>query len=534
MLMRCAKLRFVWAALLLVLFAGCGGGNSSETTCSGGALAAALCSSGGAPTTVALTSPATGANTTEVIVDSGPAGGFSLERPANVPFVTVTICPPNSGAASSTGCVTVDHVFLDTGSYGLRLLKSKLSSLFLPSVTLPANTQFGTSAGTALECYPFVLGGIWGPLATADVHIGGETAASIPIQLIDDPSGATLAQQDDCIAAAGGKPYFDDCITAGDSPVACRAKAASKYLYSTAAGLQANGILGVGMMPYDCGSSCTSPLNYAGFFVQYYVCPDSVAANCQAAAVDTAQQVQNPVVHFVPDDGNPQNNGQPDNNGTLISLPDPSPIGAGVAKGSLVFGIGSRSNNQIDPRAKRIMADARPWLATTTSGSTTTTTAVSTCTATATTTCTSNPGYLYFNTVVGSSSYPDSYIDSGSNAYFFIDSSIAHTCTSSTWSATTGGWYCPPGSTAVTRSAILSDWSSNTATADFSIANSDLLFGTSSTAFNNLGGSFGNSAPGAAQAFVWGLPFFYGRSVYTSIWGQSLSSNGPWNAFYVF
>jgi hypothetical protein len=74
----------------------------------------------------------------------------------------------------------------------------------------------------------------------------------------------------------------------------------------------------------------------------------------------------------------------------------------------------------------------------------------------------------------------------------------------------------------------------NTATADFSIANSDLLFSTSSTAFNNLGGSLGSLAPRAPQTFVWGLPFFYGRSVYTSIWGQALSPNGPWNAFYVF
>jgi hypothetical protein len=472
-----------------------------------------------------------------VIVDSFTFGGAP-----NVPYVTVTICPPNFGAANATGCVTVDHVFLDTGSYGLRLLKSKVASLSLPLVNLPAvsNAQFSTPAGTALECYPFVLGGLWGPVATADVHIAGETAKAIPIQVIDDPSGATQAQQTDCIAAAGGKPTLDACIAAGGSEASCTKTAASKFLYSTAASLQANGILGIGMMPYDCGVTCALK-DYAGFFVQYYVCPDSVAANCQPAAVDTAQQVQNPVVHFVPDDGNPLNAGQYDNNGTLITMPDPSPIGAGVAKGSLVFGIGSRSNNQIAVSASKnmIVADVRPWLETTTSGSTTTTSAVATCTATATTTCTSNPSYLYFNTAVGSTSYPDSYIDSGSNAYFFTDSSIAHSCTSSTWADATGGWYCPFGATPVARSAILSDWLSNTATADFSIANSDLLFNTSSNAFNNLAGSLGSLAPRASQTFVWGLPFFYGRSVYTSIWGQRLSDanspvNAPWNAFYVF
>jgi hypothetical protein len=522
--MHCARFRFFWAALLLLaLCAGCGGGNSSVTTCSGGPLAVAACSGSGGGT-VSLPNPPTGSNTTEVIVDS-----FSFGGAANVPYVTVTVCPPNSGVASSTGCVTVNHVFLDTGSYGLRLLKSSVASLSLPAVTVAADAQFNTPAGTAVECYPFVLGGMWGPLATADIHIGGETATAMPIQLIDDPSSATLAQQTDCIGAAGGKPTLDACITAaGGTVAACTATAASKFLYSTAGSLQANGILGIGMIPYDCGSTCTSPLNYAGFFVQYYVCPDALAANCQPAAISGTQQVQNPVAHFVPDDGNPQH----DDNGTIIMLPDLSPIGAGVAKGSLVFGIGTRSNNQIASGAKTIYADANPYIATTTVGSTATSTPAASCTPSATTTCTSNPSYLYFTTAIGSSSYPDSYIDSGSNAYFFTDASIAHSCSNSTWSDTTGGWYCPPGGTPVARSATLNDWLGNTAAANFTIANSDLLFSTSSIAFNNLGGSLGSSAPRAPQTFVWGLPFFYGRSVYTSIWGQQLSTKqGPWNAF---
>ncbi len=62
---------------------------------------------------------------------------------------------------------------------------------------------------------------------------------------------------------------------------------------------------------------------------------------------------------------------------------------------------------------------------------------------------------------------------------------------------------------------------------DFSIASADALFSTSSDAFANLGGSVNQGA----GTFVWGLPFFYGRSVYTSIWGQALSPIGPWNAY---
>jgi hypothetical protein len=449
---------FLAAQLVLAVCTGCGGGDSSVTTLSGGGPG-----TGTAGTTVTLDTP-TGPNTTEVIVDSGP-GSFSLGT-ANVPFVTITVCAPNSSA-----CVTIDHVFLDTGSYGLRVLKSSVDKLSLPPITLPADHQFNTPAGTVVECYPFVLGGVWGPLAKADVHIAGETATAIPIQVINDTAAATLIAPSDCLAAAGGS------------------------LFSSAASLQANGILGIGMIPYDCGLTCTSPLNYAGFHVQYYVCPDSVTANCQPAAIPIDQQAQNPVAHFVPDDHNPQ----PDNNGTIISLPVLPTLGAGVAKGRLVFGIGTRANNQISPSVKMLMVDVDP----------------------------SSPSYLFLKTTLGSTNFPDSYIDSGSNAYFFNDASIPKNCRSSGGSTTADGWYCPAGTTPVTRNATLIDSLGNTAPAAFSIANADLLFSGSSTAFSNLGGSISQ----APQTFVWGLSFFFGRSVYTSIWGQALSPNGPWNAF---
>ena len=62
---------------------------------------------------------------------------------------------------------------------------------------------------------------------------------------------------------------------------------------------------------------------------------------------------------------------------------------------------------------------------------------------------------------------------------------------------------------------------------NYSVANADALFTTSSLAFAGLAGTAGQGT----NAFVWGMPFFYGRSVFTSIWGQTLSANGPWNAF---
>jgi hypothetical protein len=55
----------------------------------------------------------------------------------------------------------------------------------------------------------------------------------------------------------------------------------------------------------------------------------------------------------------------------------------------------------------------------------------------------------------------------------------------------------------------------------------DALFATSSLGLDDLAGS----VSGTSSSFVWGMPFFYGRTVYTSIWGQALSADGPWNAF---
>ncbi len=55
-----------------------------------------------------------------------------------------------------------------------------------------------------------------------------------------------------------------------------------------------------------------------------------------------------------------------------------------------------------------------------------------------------------------------------------------------------------------------------TGTVNFSVAHADGLFGNvSATAFSQLAGA--NTLSG----FDWGLPFFFGRNVYTAIEGQS-------------
>jgi hypothetical protein len=59
----------------------------------------------------------------------------------------------------------------------------------------------------------------------------------------------------------------------------------------------------------------------------------------------------------------------------------------------------------------------------------------------------------------------------------------------------------------------------------FSIANAEQLFSTGNAAFNNLGGSF----PGV---FDWGMPFFFGRTVFVAIDGQQTPGGpGPYWAY---
>jgi hypothetical protein len=95
-------------------------------------------------------------------------------------------------------------------------------------------------------------------------------------------------------------------------------------------------------------------------------------------------------------------------------------------------------------------------------------------------------------------------------------------------------FYCPPSTRDLSATIQLGGTGGNV-DVNFSIANADQLFapnGVSSGnyAFNNLGGSFGSSA------FDWGLPFFFGRSVYTVIEGMpadggSGTLTGPFEAF---
>jgi predicted aspartyl protease len=372
--------------------------------------------------------PPTAGNVVPIVIDAGPVPTMASE--INVAYVSVTVC--TSGTLGTATCQTIDHVLVDTGSSGLRLLNSALySNLNLPAVT--------NSSGAIGECMTFADGFTWGSVRSADIYLGGEVAPSVPIQVIGDQPGGATAVPTDCSSTGGINENIPTL-------------------------LGANGILGVGLFTNDCDICLTQPISAA-----YYTC---TATGCTNSTVTSAQVVQNPVALFLQD-----------NNGVLIDLPAVSAAGASILNGSLIFGIGTQSNNQLG--SATVYATDQ-----------------------------------YGNFITNFNGANTSYIDSGSNALFFYDSNIP-ICPVTTWA------YCPPSPTflkslSATNSAATTGTSSGMV--NFSIVNADHL--DVSIVAANIGGT---STPGQ---FDWGLPFFFGRKVFTAISGMGTPGpSGPYFAY---
>jgi hypothetical protein len=118
---------------------------------------------------------------------------------------------------------------------------------------------------------------------------------------------------------------------------------------------------------------------------------------------------------------------------------------------------------------------------------------------------TGDPSTADITTNFGGQSYTHSFIDSGSNGYFFP---------SSIKKCSANDFYCPD--TNLTCSATNIGANGRQTTIQFNIQNLDLL--PANNAFNDIGGS--NTPPPKSTTpagFDWGLPFFFGRNVYTGI-----------------
>jgi len=256
-------------------------------------------------------------NTLPLIVDAGPAAATGQ---INHAYVTVKVCAPGTQT-----CASIDHVLLDTGSSGLRLVRSVLTA---GGVTLAAETD---AQGQAIEeCMSFGGGQTWGPVALADVTLAGESATKLPVQVMDDTN-------------AGAPP-----------PATC---GANGTLINGVAGFGANGILGVGVFAQDCGAACVNPTTPLAL---YYGC--TAAGACSAENIAQASQVTNPVAMFAAD-----------NNGLIVSLPNlQSANGDLSVTGQVIFGIATQTDNALPLTGLTVLgADAHGDFTATYNGGTT-------------------------------------------------------------------------------------------------------------------------------------------------------------------
>jgi hypothetical protein len=263
-------------------------------------------------------------------------------------------------------------------------------------------------------------------------------------------------------------------------PTACTALTSNTSLNSVSA-LHANGVLGIGVFAQDCGADCAEcAMVGSGCTVQndlYYSCT-STSNVCASAPVAQSAQTRNPVTTFAVD-----------NNGVILELPSIPAAGSTSASGSLVFGISTQSNNALG-NAAVLTADSN----------------------------------AAFTTVFNGQTFGNSFLDSGSNALFFPDSSIS-TCASDTQ------FYCP----ASTLSLSATNQGSNGTTSSVSFQIADLnALSVRNFAFSDVGGPAATSTGTEMfdNDFDFGLPFFFGRNVFIAVDGATAAGiAGPYYAY---
>ncbi|MES2831740.1 MAG: DUF3443 domain-containing protein [Pseudomonadota bacterium] len=202
----------------------------------------------------------------------------------------------------------------------------------------------------------------------------------------------------------------------------------------------------------------------------YYACS---VVGCTPTRVDVEQQVRHPVTMLAKN-----------NNGVVLRLPAVPQEGALTATGTLFFGIGTESNNGL---GEATVYTVDPFTAT-------------------------------LSASINGLIYPNSFLDSGSNGLFFPSRSIP-VCRS--------GFYCP--ATPQTVISTLQGQNGNRASVDFVIGNADALFRNNPTFA--VQPTLGAPAFGL-NAVDFGLPFFFGKTVFTAIEGQPTpGGTGPYVAF---
>jgi hypothetical protein len=243
----------------------------------------------------------------------------------------------------------------------------------------------------------------------------------------------------------------------------------------------ANGVLGIGLGLQDCGPYCVDAANVENY---YFSCPSS---GCTNIGMPLTNQLQNTVSLFASD-----------NNGVIISLNSVPAGGAVSATGTLTFGIDTASNNVSANNNTILVSD-----------------------------------YGTFTTTFEGQTYTNSYIDSGSNGIYFNPPSN-QPITFCTGTGDIVDFYCPITTLNLTGQITGFTGSTSTATVNFNIANTSVLFSNNSSSnavFNDLGGNATDIST-SQRTFDWGLPFFLGQNIYVAFEGaQTTKGTGPYFGF---
>lgn len=515
---RLSWLRLLTLLLPLVLvLPGCGGGATTTTTVT--STGGKALSSGYGTTLPYVCTPTneqfmaypgvSGANIAPIYTDNCATRGTIAA--SNIPYTSVYLCAP-----SGSPCAWIDHLQIDTGSVGLRVLASAIPANVLagmPAVTgSGVNPQGAPVSGNMGECYQFVLSYFWGGLRQANIKMGGVPSA-----------GGTYTGNSSGQAVV--HVLNDSTVPAGAPTVCTSAAGSGSTPETTAAAIGANGVLGIGLHPNDSNSAAI-----------YFACPDTVADNCGTMAqVTTAQVVPNPVSAMLLNGTSLTLDSAPtirshavtyNSYQVTITLPNKTttPLtNISAVAGYLTLGIpasGAGSPTAIllaDPHTQRVSAVIAGK---------------------------SFPSYSTLTQVIPSTaSYSDgAFIDSGSNSYFFTQTDLPfstlalNTCTDNSFACGS-----PAGTAStITKSLVLSSVGTDptlTASAPFTVGSglsfndADYLFTTYyySPVYEGLAAIEADPTPTTPPAppappnpflgqFDLGLPFFFGRTVYFGVY----------------
>jgi len=309
-------------------------------------------------------------------------------------------------------------------------------------------------------------------LGLVNVTSGGLTLTNCVTYLDNSYNWGPVATADVKMAGEVASSVPIQIIAEADYPYAAAPASCGGTADNSVDTLLANGILGVSFAQQDCGSVCESNPD-AG---PYYACNST---SCSGATVSVGQQVQNPVGLF-----------STDSNGVVLTLPMVPAGGAVSASGTLTFGIGTQSDNGLGSAVVLTPDDNG-----------------------------------FFSTMFNGTTTANAFIDSGSSLLYFLQPATSGLteCT-----GVNAGLYCSTESLTATNTGS----NGQTSSVPFSVESADVLLSSNNDVFSDLAGTGDNAQLG--PYFDWGMPFFFGRSVFVDIEGQSATGTATVGPFWAY